>query len=76
MSDLAHNPRNPRYGYDDSAIEELADSLREHHQLQPATVVAEMSTLLTIPRTRISSGPRRGWSSSETAGSQPPTWPG
>lgn len=28
LSDLAHNPRNPRYGYDDPAIQELADSLR------------------------------------------------
>ncbi|MBN9753986.1 Chromosome (plasmid) partitioning protein ParB / Stage 0 sporulation protein J [Pseudonocardia sp. Ae406_Ps2] len=49
LSDLAHNPRNPRYGYDDSAIEELADSLREHHQLQPATVVARDVYLAHYP---------------------------
>lgn len=37
---LAHNPRNPRYGYSDDGVKELANSLREHGQLQPATVVA------------------------------------
>ncbi|WP_224389192.1 ParB N-terminal domain-containing protein [Pseudonocardia sp. ICBG1293] len=49
LSDLAHNPRNPRYGYDDPAIQELADSLREHGQLQPATVVARDVYLAHYP---------------------------
>jgi ParB family chromosome partitioning protein len=50
LSDLAHNPRNPRYGYDDDpAIQELADSLREHGQLQPATVVARDVYLAHYP---------------------------
>lgn len=40
LDQLAHNPRNPRYGYDDPDTAELATSLREHGQLQPATVVA------------------------------------
>ena len=49
LSDLAHNPRNPRYGYDGPAILELADSLREHGQLQPATVVARDVYLAHYP---------------------------
>ena len=40
LNELAHNPRNPRYGYEDSETHDLASSLREHGQLQPATVVA------------------------------------
>lgn len=37
VSSIAHNPRNPRDGYDD--VDELADSIREVGVLQPIGVV-------------------------------------
>lgn len=40
LDELAHNPLNPRYGYDDPQTQELATSLKLYGQLQEGAVVA------------------------------------
>ncbi len=49
LDELAHNPHNPRDGYDDANIGELADSLAAVGQLQPAAVVSRDVFLAHYP---------------------------
>ncbi len=39
LSELAQNPWNPRYGYDNPKVKELAESLRQHGQIDRITVM-------------------------------------
>lgn len=49
LDDLALNPHNPRESYDGEAVQELAESLRETGQLQPAAVVTRDVFLAHYP---------------------------
>jgi ParB family chromosome partitioning protein len=51
LDELANNPHNPREGYDDEAMRELADSLRETGQLQSVSVVSREVFLAHYPDT-------------------------
>lgn len=49
LPDVAHNPHNPREGYNDDATRELAASMESLGQLQPATVVSRDVFLAHYP---------------------------
>lgn len=50
LDQLAHNPENRRYGYDEPEDEELVDSLRELGQVQAVTAVARDVFIAHFPQ--------------------------
>ena len=61
LSDIVPNPTQPRTEFDEEALEELADSIRQLGLIQPITVKRDGETYIII------SGERR-WRASERAG--------
>ena len=61
LSDIVPNPTQPRTEFDEEALEELADSIRQLGLIQPITVKRDGSKYIII------SGERR-WRASERAG--------
>ena len=61
ISDIVPNPTQPRTEFDEEALEELADSIRQLGLIQPITVKRDGEKYIII------SGERR-WRASEKAG--------
>ncbi len=61
LSEIVPNPDQPRRHFDEEALEELAESIREHGVLQPIVVVAEHGSFGLV------AGERR-WRAAERAG--------
>lgn len=70
VEDIVPNPRQPRHAMDAAALEELADSIREHGVIQPL-LVAEISlqerSVFGGARYQIIAGERR-WQAAKMAG--------
>ncbi|MBM3922771.1 MAG: ParB/RepB/Spo0J family partition protein [Sphingomonadales bacterium] len=62
VADIEPNPKQPRRDFDETALQELADSIRQHDIIQPITV-AKLST----GKYRLISGERR-WRAAKLAG--------
>jgi ParB family chromosome partitioning protein len=57
LDEVQANPQNPRYDYDDPETQELANTLEQVGQLQPALVVAREQYLQTYPDQEEKLGP-------------------
>ncbi len=62
LTDIVPNPRQPRQDFDQKAIEDLAQSMRQHDIIQPLTV-----TPLSNGKYKLIAGERR-WSAAKLAG--------
>jgi ParB family chromosome partitioning protein len=62
LSDIIPNPRQPRQDFDQKAIEELAQSMRQHDIIQPLTI-----TPLSNGKYKLIAGERR-WRAAKIAG--------
>jgi ParB family transcriptional regulator, chromosome partitioning protein len=62
VADIEPNPKQPRRDFDETALKELADSIRQHDIIQPITV-----SKLPTGKYRLISGERR-WRAAKLAG--------
>jgi ParB family transcriptional regulator, chromosome partitioning protein len=62
LSDIETNPKQPRHDFDETALQELAESIKLHDIIQPVTV-----SRLASGKYRLISGERR-WRAAKTAG--------
>ena len=66
---IAPNPRQPRQNFDAAALQELADSIREHGLIQPLVVTRAANPGAAGPAYTIIAGERR-WRAARLAGLQ------
>ncbi|MGQ9584295.1 MAG: ParB/RepB/Spo0J family partition protein [Anaerolineae bacterium] len=67
VGSIEPNPYQPRQAHEDEALQELADSIREHGVIQPLVVTQILDDSLAAPRYRLVTGERR-WRAAQRAG--------